>query len=173
MAKKAKSAIRKKIEIIEWLVLVNIIIFIFTAYQINIVNARVTGNSMEPTFENGDLIFGFTNFKNIRQNDVVAYEVMSENKIQYQIKRVIAIPNQTVKIDGSNVYVNNVLVVNNLQPADLKTEVLLGPDEYFVLADNYDADNFDSRTAGPIKQNDIKSLILFSKDNPNDQLVTK
>ncbi|UQS83553.1 signal peptidase I [Bombilactobacillus thymidiniphilus] len=68
-------------------------------------NARVSGTSMQPTFEDGDRVIGVRNAK-LNTGDVVIVDAPDEPG-QYYIKRIIATPGQTVKAQNNKIYVNN------------------------------------------------------------------
>jgi signal peptidase I len=82
------------------------------------------------------------------------------------IKRVAALPGQTVQVSGEQVYVNGklqrarhaVFPVQSWATDDVRyggaRPLKLGPDEIFVLGDNRDVSE-DSRYFGPIKRSDI------------------
>ena len=80
---------------------------------------------------------------------------------------VIALPGETVKIAKGKVYVNNKEVKDyskdhTTDPCELKSELHLKSDEYFVLGDNRDNSN-DSRykEVGPVKRSKITGRIIF------------
>ena len=85
------------------------------------------------------------------------------------IKRIIALPNQTIEIRRDGVYVDNAKIVEPYLTSEaawasghklIKT-THLGPKEYYVLGDNRDF-SADSRIYGPITKEAILGLIHHS-----------
>ena len=113
----------------------------------------VDGSSMEPTLTDGDslIIDKLSYLKNgPKRFDVIVfpYEYSSDT---YYIKRVIGLPNETVKIDENGViYINGEELKENYgkdrieDPGLASTEIMLNKNEYFVLGDNRN-DSADSR----------------------------
>lgn len=130
---------------------------------------KVSGHSMEPHLHDQDqvLLDKFT----YRIRDPQRYEIIvfpgPEGKDQFFVKRVIALPGETVKITKGKVYVNNKEIKDyskdhTTDPCELTTELHLSSDEYFVLGDNRDNSN-DSRykEVGPVKRSKIIGRIIF------------
>jgi len=101
---------------------------------------RGLGISMEPTIESGDLMFinrMTYRFREPRRGDIVAVR-MAGRSIVY-VKRLVALPNERLRIDAGAVSVNDSFVN---EPYARKRddwwldEVMLGPDDYFVVGDN-------------------------------------
>ena len=80
---------------------------------------------------------------------------------------MIALPGETVKISKGKVYVNNkegkdYSKDHTTDPCELKSELHLKSDEYFVLGDNRDNSN-DSRykEVGTVKRAEITGRVVF------------
>lgn len=104
----------------------------------------VSGNSMSPTLQNGDVININTSNKDVKRFDVALFNF---NDTKY-VKRVIGLPNETVS------YSNNILYINGEEVDDPynngKTEdfsITLGENDIYVLGDNR-AYSKDSRKLG-------------------------
>ncbi len=117
------------------LVLVNI--FIGT---INIVN----GPSMEPNFYNRQMLvvdkLSYL-FRGPRRGEVVILKFPGDPLAVRYIKRVVGLPNETIKIEDNKVYIDGKLLDETAYiPEDFSTkpnlELKMGPDEYFFLGDN-------------------------------------
>lgn len=121
----------------------------------------VSGNSMVPTFENGDyLIVDKISYElgRIKRDDVVVFRYPNDPS-KFFIKRIIGLPNETVDVKGSDVTITNEAnqqgfkldqpFVKNIANND--THVELKGDEYFVMGDNRSASS-DSRYWGPVKK---------------------
>lgn len=123
-------------------------------YQICFVN----GVSMYPTLKDKQIVLiKKYNFK-LSNNDII---VIKKNK-RIIIKRLIGLPNDTIKID-QYVYVNgnkNDNIVTN-QKGSIENEISLKPGEYFVLGDNRD-NSIDSRfdEIGIIHEDEIIGKVI-------------
>jgi len=126
----------------------------------------VAGASMYPTLENGEyLIIDEISyrFQDPKRYDVIVFRY-PENPKKFFIKRIIALPNEKIKIENGEIIIIN---QNNLTGFKLKQDYiknksfenmefkLLKEDEYFVIGDNRIA-SYDSRSWGPVS----KKLII-------------
>jgi len=121
----------------------------------------VRGQSMEPTFTNGDyLIIDELSyrFSQPERGDVIVFKYPNNPSNRY-IKRIIGLPGERVEVRSSEVIVstkdgNRVLNEEMYLPDGLSTPgntmLLLGDDEYFVLGDNRPLSS-DSRAWGALK----------------------
>jgi signal peptidase I len=120
----------------------------------------VSGESMFPTFESGQylIIDQLTyRFNDPVRGDVVVFRY-PQDPSKFFIKRIIALPNEKIKIDGTNVIVT---LTDGTQMTldepyielqrENQTEMSLAGDEYFVMGDNRLA-SLDSRVWGPLKK---------------------
>jgi len=124
----------------------------------------VSGASMVPTFENGQylIVDELTyRFEEPMRGDVIIFKY-PKDPTQYFIKRVIGLPNETVRItggtvsvskkDGSTIKLEESYVVNEGNGGNLT--VSLGADEYFVMGDNR-PESSDSRLWGVLPKDNI------------------
>ncbi|KKS23490.1 MAG: Signal peptidase I [Candidatus Nomurabacteria bacterium GW2011_GWC2_41_8] len=122
----------------------------------------VSGNSMVPTFENGDyLIIDKISYElgNIKRNDVAVFRYPND-PTKFFIKRIIGLPNETVDIKGNDVTITDGKSKESFRldqpfvknPANNDTHLELKKDEYFVMGDNRNASS-DSRYWGAVKRN--------------------
>ncbi|MEY2702525.1 MAG: hypothetical protein RLY43_1158 [Bacteroidota bacterium] len=123
----------------------------------------VSGESMFPTFESGQylIIDQITyRFHEPVRGDVVVFRY-PQDPSKFFIKRIIALPNEKIKIDGTNVIVTMTdgteMTLDEpyieLQREN-QVEMSLKSDEYFVMGDNRLA-SLDSRIWGPLKKDMI------------------
>ena len=155
MTEKAKS-------FFEWLfVIVIAIVLALLLRNFVISTTHVEGNSMNPTIEQGDRIFvnRMGIFKNkLKRGNIIELHAPDKSGRDY-IKRIVALPGDTVELKNNKVYVNNKQLNENYTSSQTtlvsgnETKWELGEDEYFVLGDNRlpRASN-DSRIFGPIKK---------------------
>lgn len=108
----------------------------------------VSGNSMDPTYHDGDNIISSKLaylISSPKRGDIVIASAPDSNVI----KRVAALPGETVDIKNGCLYIDSKPVEEKYLPADLgagdiKYPVTLGDDEYFLMGDNPSASH-DSR----------------------------
>ena len=161
-------------ELIETVILA---LVIFLGLQVSIQNFRVEGPSMEPTLEEGQYLlanklvylrFNPSSLRSLlpfvddgddkdvfafhppRQGEVIIFR-FPRNPSRDFVKRVIAIPGDTLEVKDNVLYVNGVklenAVVHTAQKKNIPPEV--PPDSYFVLGDNRGRSS-DSRDWGPV-----------------------
>lgn len=132
----------------------------------------VKGASMESTFENGDYILideiSYA-FGEPQRGDVVVFRFPRDHT-QFFIKRIIALPEETVVIKNNQVKVFNKDNPNGFvlnEPYLDKSQETLGdirvktdPNEYYVLGDNR-LESSDSRSWGPLNRELITGKVFL------------
>lgn len=130
----------------------------------------VKGQSMEPNFEDGDyLIIDEISyrFRKPQRGEVIVFK-NPLNPGQRFIKRIIALPGETIEIKEGKIEILNekgnfVLDEKNYLPSSItngEIKITLGNDEYFVLGDNRNF-SFDSRQFGPLKEKYIIGRVFL------------
>ena len=100
---------KKKKEIIEYIVLIIVVLLIRTYLFVPIM---VSGNSMVPTLNNGDVMI-LNKFKYL-VNDIKRFDiVVVDYENEYIIKRVIGLPGDYIEYKNDILYVNSKKVEEN------------------------------------------------------------
>ena len=120
---------------------------------------RVDGNSMRKTLEDGDILLLYKMAK-FERNDIIVLDEKEDNEII--IKRIIALPGETIKIQNGKIYINDKEYNDEFAYGDTSDyeQVTLGEDEYFILGDNRLISK-DSRYFGTITEDEIIGKIVF------------
>ena len=125
----------------------------------------VKGESMMPNFQSGDyLIVDELSYlvSKPHRGDVVVLKYPLDMSQRF-IKRIVALPGETVEIKNGKITItkdSNTIVLNeknylpNLSETDGDIRMTLDGDNYFVLGDNRDH-SYDSRTWGILPKQDI------------------
>ena len=115
----------------------------------------VVGDSMDPTLKAGDsLIVNKVIYRvsDPKRFDVIVFKQKGEEHNNYNVRRIVGMPGETIQIKDGHVYINDkvleerVKVEDIINPGLAKNPYLLEDNEYFVLGDNIN-DCVDSRFA--------------------------
>jgi signal peptidase I len=145
-----------------------VIVAIYALINLASVRYMVEGSSMEPAFETGQILMVSRLhylLHDPERGDIVIFH-LPEDVSQDYIKRVIAVPGDTVEIRDASVYLNGTLLdetyINEPCTAAYCDNRLwtLGPDEYFVMGDNRNHSS-DSRIFGPVKQHYLLGKVIL------------
>lgn len=133
---------------------------------------KVSGNSMVPTYHNGDFLITEKisyRFGEPKRGSVIVLKNPKDESQDF-IKRVIAIPGDTIKIENNFIYLNGELLKETYLPANTTTNagaylsegisVTAGANQYFVIGDNRNHSS-DSREWGPITKKEIIGRAFF------------
>ena len=152
-------------EILGFLLYVAMVVGI-TFFIITFIGQRtyVSGSSMENTLHHGDnlIVDKITyRFSKPKRFDIIVFPFRHQEKTYY-IKRIIALPGETVQIREGVILINGKILRESygkeiMKSAGLAADpITLGEDEYFVLGDNRN-DSTDSRdpSVGVIHKDEI------------------
>ena len=139
------------------------IIWYISTYWIQLV--FIQGDSMSPTYSNWQLALINKHSTYFDYGDIIVFKNDTLNTTM--IKRIIALPNDTIQIINGTVYVNNkpstlISTDTYITYAGIASGTIqLSNDEFFVLGDNYEMSK-DSRyeEVGFVKYDTILGKIL-------------
>ncbi len=130
----------------------------------------MVGVSMQPTVKSGQQVLVNRLRYSVlapRSGDVVVFLPNGNTNAHYYIKRIVAVPGDTLQIKDGQVYVNGHLysgfTYDKVEEPGIANEMLtLQQDEFFVLGDNIN-NSEDSRAdnIGPVKRDDIVGKVWF------------
>ena len=182
-APQAGSAILAAVkEFVQTIVLALVLFFLIR----NVIqNFRIDGISMEPNFHNGQFLivnrFAYCPGLHLevppldiklnqtwcvsqpRRGDVIVFEYPLDTSRDF-IKRIIALPGETVEVKGGQVYVDGRLAPEPFGPnpsARNYGPLRVPPNTVFVMGDNRN-NSSDSRTWGPLPQKEIIGKAIVS-----------
>ncbi len=161
------------LDLVETLVIAGAIFVVVYAFLFR--PFQVSGQSMFPTFKNGEYVL--TNIialkiGKISRGDVIVFKSPIDKEKDY-IKRVIGLPGDTVSLSEGKVFLNNQSLDESpyLSPGyntgggaflDEGGEITVPTDSYFVMGDNRDFSS-DSREWGIVTKDKLigKSLFVY------------
>lgn len=147
-----------------------IYLFVSSPHQVN-------GQSMVPNFQSGEYVLSDKvsyRFGDPKRGDIIVFHAPEAAGCPKGtgcdfIKRMIALPGETVEVRDNAYWVNGQKLDEPYIPADFlilpgnftkNGPVTMGPDEYFVSGDNRPYSS-DSRAWGPISKADIVGKVIF------------
>lgn len=154
--------------------LINLFIFVAVVLSIMLVvhkfiaePHKVSGSSMVPNFKDGDFIITnkiATNYYPLHRGEIIIF-TSPRDASKVFIKRIIALPQDKIRIQDGKVYLNDRQINEPYLPSGTNTsnqgylsegeEILIPDNQYFVIGDNRGGSS-DSREWGPVK----KELII-------------
>ena len=141
--------------------LVVLVLGSFVLFKFFFLPIRVVGNSMAPTYNNGRI--NLVNRMAFRwhppkRGDVVAVQLDKSRLVL--LKRVVGLPGEHLAIRAGHVVINGRRLdepyanVADLPPS--QDEMVLGPDQYFVIGDNRDISAF-----GAVHEHEVLGKVVF------------
>lgn len=156
-----------KKEVWDWskaLLIALVIVLLLKSYVFQL--STVKHQSMEPTLNEGDWLFinkVVYEFGEPKRGDVVILKDPSEDasRKEHLVKRIIAIPGDTLEIRAGQLYINGALQVEAYTDVPIEdgdyAQVKVSPDHYFVMGDNrHKNGSKDSRTFNEVPRKMIE-----------------
>ena len=148
-------------EIIPYILILVAVILIRTYLVTPVI---VSGESMKPTLAGGEVMILNKRAK-INRFDIVVAKVNKQGRNEEIIKRVIALPGETISCENGVIYVNGKKQEEEYSKGRTEDfeKIELGDDEYFLMGDNRE-NSADSRLFGPFKRDNIKGeskIVIF------------
>lgn len=142
----------------------------------------VVGDSMRATLKEGEIGIATKEVfvSNFEKGDIIIFEKDGKEIV----KRIIAEPNDHIKITSDGVYVNDEFVIENYVTSKNKkqtylvnglyNDLVLGENEYYVMGDNR-GESYDSRYYGSITGDDItgKLRMIYARGDCTDSSCDK
>ncbi len=117
--------------------------------------ALVDGESMQPTFcDNDTVIISYQ--AEFERNDIL----IVENQDTFLIKRVVGLPGDQLVVDGTGVYINDVLVETYLNGNSIFYDTVIPEGFYYFLGDNR-ANSLDSRIIGMVREDLVLGEVIW------------
>lgn len=128
---------------------------------------KVEGTSMMPSLDDQERIFinkFVYHLEAIQRGDIVVFRYPRDPQKSF-IKRVIGVAGDHVRIVDGRVFLNGKMLAEDYVPAAYEDgrsyrEIVVPPDEYFVLGDHRSLSN-DSRDFGPVDESYIYGKAVF------------
>lgn len=129
------------------------------------------GDSMSPALRNGDVVLVnriIYDASMPKRGDIIVFKPNGNENLHSYIKRIIALPGETVQIKDGEIYINDKKLEEEYETADITDAglaakaITLAGDEFFVLGDNRKSSG-DSRMAdiGNVKRSEIEGKAWF------------
>lgn len=133
------------------------VIILFFTFVVGV--SRVSGYSMYPTLDDGDIVFYWRLYKNLDRGDILALSLPNSDGY---VKRIAALPGDSVDIHDGMVYING--IKEEGMPETLPEEgnftypVVVSDGDVFMLGDNR-PESIDSRSYGSFSEKQIRGVL--------------
>lgn len=166
-------------EVGQWAIMILVVVILaYSIVTFGMQSVTMIGQSMDPALTNQDVVLinkqAYT-FKDPQRYDIVAFKLKDDTESYFNIKRIIALPGETIQIKNGHVFINGE-VLNDMPFDDLIMteglaidEIKLDEDEYFLMGDNCN-NSEDSRyvNIGNISEKEISGKVVFRVAPRND-----
>lgn len=143
-------------DLTKWIIFIVVVLILINKFWLTIF--IVDGLSMEPNLHDKEFVLlkvSAYNSSDPKRGDVVAVRYPGDPEHKKYVKRVIALPNETLAIKNGSVYINGAEILENYLPYGNTTVPAgnwqLKNDEYFLMGDNRINSN-DSRYFGAVEK---------------------
>ena len=133
---------------------------------------KISGLSMYPTMHDGDYLITEKvsyRFGEPKRGQIVVLKNPRDNSQDF-IKRIIAVPGDSLRVEGDSVYINDQKLKETYLPIGTPTHagafvtegttLKAGTNQYFVFGDNRNHSS-DSREWGPVTKEELVGKALF------------
>lgn len=170
------------VEIILWIIEIAAAVLLgFLLVRYGAEKMTISGNSMETILNQDDsvIIDKLTGkIRGYKRFDVIAFQQKGKEHDFYNVKRIVGLPGEKVRISGGKLYINDELLEDKFAAEEMNNagmaskEILLEENEYFVLGDNRNSSE-DSRFAniGNVMKSDIIGRV-FLRMSPGFAIVS-
>lgn len=159
-------------EVGQWTIMIlAVVILAYSIVTFGMQSVTMIGQSMDPALTNQDVVLinkrAYT-FKDPQRYDIVAFKLKEDTESYFNIKRIVALPGETIQIKNGHIFINGE-VLNDMPFDDLIMteglaidEIKLDEDEYFLMGDNCN-NSEDSRyvNIGNISEKEINGKVVF------------
>ncbi len=151
-------------------ILLAVLIYAFLSLFVKV--GRIDGESMMPTYEDGNRVIISRQANDFESDDIVAFKYTDDDDVYFEqiydtdstyarslhIKRVVGVPGDEITIVDNELFVNGEFISRSEIHLE-DQEYTLKDNQYFVQGDNIN-DSYDSRMHGPIDGEDIYGKII-------------
>lgn len=138
---------------------------------LNFSMVRVSGVSMNPTYQNNDLVLVSKNTQHIEKGDIVIIDSSDFLKEKLIIKRVIAVEGDTISVKQGKVTLNGAELketyinepIEKMKDSYDVEETTIPKGYIFVLGDNRPF-SLDSRAFGMVTIDNVQSVVCYDGD---------
>ena len=149
----------KRFRLVRTLALLAVLLFLMFRFVIGV--APVSGASMLPTLEDGDIVIFSRLFRSVERGDVVAIALPSGEKY---VKRVVAVAGDTVDIKDGVLYINGIAEESAdstfAEEGNFSYPYSVQEGDVFTLGDNR-TESVDSRFYGAVSMHEIRGVLLL------------
>lgn len=147
-----------------WIGFIFCLVIAFLVFRYVIGFIVVSGDSMNPTLENGNVVLSSNIIFTVDRNDIIIYRDHNGFDV---VKRVIGLPNDIITIRNGSIFVNGEMMNEPYitGASNDMGEVVVPKDAYFVVGDNRTpGESLDSRSSnvGPIHKSTVQGEVLIS-----------